>query len=389
MRILSVSNFFDTHGGGLERVAGHLAREFALTGYDSSWAASDADGLPQSPARAIGLNCLNPTEALTGLPMPLPTPRAIGRLARAIGASDVVVIHDALYVTSIIAMALAKLRRKPVVLIQHIAAIPFASAAMRALMRTANALVTRPMLAAADRLVFISAVVREDLLGPDPKRASLLLFNGVDQAIFHTAAAQDRQAIRARWNLPVDGPLAIFVGRFVEKKGLAVLRSLAADRPDMCFALVGQGPIRPDDWGLQNVRVLGQQEQAAVADLFRAGDALVLPSVGEGYPLVIQEAMACGLPVVCGEPSARSDPQAAQWLSGVEIDLADPIASARRCGHALDDLLRMPSDRHAMASYAAATYNWSRMAARLLDGLFDRTGARTLPGSGIACEQHG
>ena len=362
MHILSVSNFFDTHGGGLERVAGHLSREFVRAGHSAAWAASDADGLPDNPAEPVALHCINPTEALTGLPMPLPGARSVARLFRAIGKSDLVVIHDALYVTSIWAMLFAKARGKPTVLIQHIAAIPFANPVMKTLMRLANALVTRPMMAAADTLAFISETVRQDLLGSQPRRTSLLLFNGVDNDVFHSIPRMPASEVRALWKLPVDSPLAIFVGRFVEKKGLHVLRALAELRPDMHFALVGKGPIDPAAWQLPNIHILGQQEQQAVADLYRAGDLLILPSVGEGYPLVIQEAMACGLPIMCGGQSAHADPGATQWLTGVDIDLGDPQASAARCVAAIGTMTASGVDRATMADYAAANYSWQRMA---------------------------
>ncbi|HEY6815677.1 MAG TPA: glycosyltransferase family 4 protein [Croceibacterium sp.] len=366
VRILSVSNFYDTHGGGLERVAGHLAREFALLGHHSAWAASDADGLPASPARLVALRCANPTERLTGLPMPLPGTRSITSLARAVREADVVVIHDALYVTSILAMLLAKARRKSVVLVQHISSIQFASRLLRGVMRLANALVTRPMIAAADDLVFISQTVRTDLLGPEPRRPSALLFNGVDQAVFNARERCPAAQTRLRWGLPAEARVAIFVGRFVEKKGLRILRELAAQRPDIHFALVGKGPIDPAEWRLGNVHVLGQQPQDVVADLYRCASLLILPSVGEGYPLVIQEAMACGLPVVCGKPADQADPDARCWLRGIPVDLADPPASAARCSAAIDTLTLSESDRASMARYAAERYDWRKMAEGIL-----------------------
>jgi starch synthase len=369
MRVLSVSNFYDTHGGGLERVAAHLNREFRTAGHDPAWAASDADGLPESPARLVGLRCANPTEKLTGLPMPIPGPRSVVRLWRAIRDADAVVIHDALYVTSILAMIFAKATGKSTVLVQHIGTIPFAGSVMNAVMRLANLVVTRPMMAAADRLAFISATVRDDLLGAPPRRPSLLVFNGVDQSVFNARPRSPRSKTRGRWNLSVDAPLAVFVGRFVEKKGLRILRLLAEQRPEVQFALFGQGTIEPRDWGLANVHVLGQQPQELIADLYRAADMLLLPSVGEGYPLVVQEAMACGLPVICGESSAKADPAASRWLAGVDIDLADPQGSATRCATAVDTLAASPVDTAAMAGYAAENYDWRRMARSLLDSL--------------------
>jgi glycosyltransferase involved in cell wall biosynthesis len=354
MRILTVSHFYEAHGGGIERVAGHLCRQFAQLGLQAAWAASAADPAPGAPVEAAPLVCWNPLEKLTGLPMPLPGAAAIRALARAVRDSDAVVIHDALYVTSILAMMLAKRCRKPAVLIQHIAAIPFSSRLLRLLMAAANALVTQPMLRSADARVFISDAVRRELIGSPSRLPHALLFNGVDTEVFHL----------------VDGPLSrpagdrsiLFVGRYVEKKGLSVLRALARSRPDWRFLTVGSGPIKPAEWGLANVTDLGAKDRRALADLYRRADVLLLPSVGEGYPLVIQEAMACGLPVVCGEASARADPDAGRWLRGVAIDLADVEGSAHRCAAAIDALSPDPEARVAMARYAAARYDWTAMA---------------------------
>jgi glycosyltransferase involved in cell wall biosynthesis len=159
----------------------------------------------------------------------------------------------------------------------------------------------------------------------------------------------------------------LFVGRYVEKKGLNVLREIATLRPNLEFILAGSGPLRPENWGLKNVRDVGPQPQNVLADLYRWADVLLLPSVGEGFPLVIQEAMTCGLPVICGSPSERADPGAAQWLCGLAIDLADPKGSALRCVRALDGFRPTAADRVAMAQYALHTYDWSKMASRLIE----------------------
>ena len=375
MKILTVSHFYEEHGGGIERIAAQLCRQFARDGHVAVWAASDADPPPKSVIEAVPLHCIDPIEASTGLPMPIPGPRALRNLIRAIGAADAVIVHDALYLTSIFALVVAKLRGKPVVLIQHISEIPFASAAKRRLMRFANSIVTRPMLQAADRLVFISNEVRRDLLGDPPRRDSMLLYYGVDTSVFHPQHPRNRNAVRLRHELPTDAKLALFVGRFVEKKGLSVVEKVARGRAALRIALVGDGPIRPESWGLPNVHVLGPQSQQTIAELYGAADLFLLPSVGEGYPLVIQEAMACGLPVVCGDPSARADPAAAQWLRGVEVDLADPEESALRCGHAIDGLFDAPPDRAAMAGYAAKTYSWPEMARVIVQSFSGRVEA--------------
>ena len=187
MRILTVSHFYETHGGGIERVAGQLCRELNRLGATVAWAASDSDRAQSEGVEAIPLACVNPTEKLTGLPMPIPGLRGYRALEREIRRSDAVLIHDALYATSVIAMLIAKRHRKRTILIQHIASIPFSSPALRALMKLANRLVTGPMLRSADSLVFISDTVRQELLGGLVSRPYELLFNGVDGAIFQPA----------------------------------------------------------------------------------------------------------------------------------------------------------------------------------------------------------
>ena len=204
------------------------------------------------------------------------------------------------------------------------------------------------------------------MIGEPARRSFKLLFNGVDTAIFHPEPAADRRAIRARFKVPADLEFVIFVGRFVEKKGLSILRALAAMRPDLHFVIVGDGPIRPERWNLANVQVLGRQYQNNVAALYGAADLLVLPSVGEGFPLVVQEAMACGLPILCGDETTLADPHATSFLHGVAINLGDPMESALRCSERIDHIRSRHVDLSQMATYAAAHYSWPKMAEEVI-----------------------
>ena len=362
MKLLTVTHFYEAHGGGIERVAGRLNREFSALGHETVWAASDEDVLPDSNTAApVPLPCWNLIERITGLPMPIPGFAGLRRLDRAIRESDAVVVHDALYVSSIAAMLLARRARKPVLLIQHIADIPFSSKLLQRVMALANRLVTRPMLRAADHLVFISDTTRRAFADVKRSTPPLLLFNGVDTRVFHAGAPEAREEL----GFAPGEKVILFVGRFVEKKGLAIVERVARRRPAWRFVLAGRGPIDPRSWGLANVTLVEGRSGASLAALYRAADLLLLPSVGEGYPLVVQEAMACGLPVICGAETATADPDAAAWLRGVEIALADPDATAARVVTAIEALDIGAAEVERMRAYAARTYDWRAMAERI------------------------
>jgi len=365
-RILMVSNFFDSHRGGLEIVAGRLARELAGRGFTVTWLATDAAAPPEPTP---GLTCVsmrawNGTERRLGLPWPLLSPGAMARLWRETAAADAVLLHDSLYLTSIVTALAARARRRPLVVVQHIGAIRYNNPLLRALMALANRAVGAPLLARAHQVVFISQVVREHFARTRLGAAPELIFNGVDTEVFRPGDAAERAAARRRFGLPAERMVALFVGRFVEKKGLAVLREAAAIRPDVVFALAGWGPEDPDAWGLANVRVFRGLAGAELAELYRAGDALVLPSRGEGFPLVVQEALAAGLPVVCGAESAAADPQAAILLHPIEVE-GDPEAAALRVMGALEAALAAGCEGAATRhEFARRRYGWPQAADR-------------------------
>lgn len=366
MRILTVSHFYESHGGGIERVAAQLCREFTNAGHNATWAASDNDASPpDTTATSVPLQCIDPAERITGLPMPTPMPSGLRSLNQAIKAADAVIIHDALYLTSIAATVLGRRAGKPVLLIQHIAAIPFKTILLRGIMNLANRLITAPMLRAADHVVYISATTARAFAHISTVRSPIVLFNGVNAALFHDDASSDGD-IRVRFGLPIDRKLLFFVGRFVEKKGLRIIAELARTRPDLTIVLAGQGPIDPLAWNCANVHVLGPRSPDEIAMLYRSADALLLPSVGEGYPLVIQEAMACGLPVICENESAAADPEAGQWLCGVAVDLASPNQSAKRVAAAVDSIAMSDEIRHDMSTWARSRYSWNNMAGVIL-----------------------
>lgn len=131
--------------------------------------------------------------------------------------------------------------------------------------------------------------------------------NGVDCDRFTPPTAEERREARARFGVPTDATLALFVGRFHPQKQPEAVVDLAvaareAGLDQVRFALVGEGDLAPllksriQDAGLESTcRLHGWMDPRQA---YHAADLLVMPSRYEGYGLVAAEAMAAGCPVL-------------------------------------------------------------------------------------------
>lgn len=380
-RVLMVSAYFESHRGGIEIVAGHLAREFKALGHKLVWAASASDAAPADAGSILPLRSINAAERF-GLPLPIPYPSSLQQLKRAVENADLILLHDTLYPANIVAFLCARAACKPVVIVQHIAAVPYRNVLLRNLMRAAVKVITKPLLARAAQTVFISEAVATQFEDVRFAAQPEIVFNGVDSRVFTPPATAGAKAeLRKQFDLPVDGDIATFAGRFVEKKGLGILARVAQERPDITFVLAGRGPIDPRSWNLPNVRVMTDLAHDSLADLYRASDVFVLPSLGEGFPLVVQEAMACGLPVVCGSETAEADAAAIRFLNPVFLAPNADEANAARVAAKLDATMCEPPEcSGARAAFAALRYDWKAAAARY-DAIFTRLGNHRCEGT--------
>ncbi len=140
---------------------------------------------------------------------------------------------------------------------------------------------------------------------------------------------------------PADPPQFIFVGRFVEKKGIAHLidaaRRLAASGSSAQVVLIGDGPLKATleahAGGLANVTFTGWLPAQEVRRRLRGAAALCAPSVvsqdgdTDGLPTVILEAMADGVPVV-GSRQAGIGEAVEDGVTGLLVPPGSPAALA-------------------------------------------------------------
>jgi glycosyltransferase involved in cell wall biosynthesis len=119
-----------------------------------------------------------------------------------------------------------------------------------------------------------------------------------------------RRAARQSWGMSAEERIVIYVGRLEAYKGVNVLLSAFAraiqGENDLRLAIVGDGSLRPRVEALaarpdKRIIYLGRLCGNDVLRAYVAADVLVLPSLSESWGLVINEAMACGLPVVVSD----------------------------------------------------------------------------------------
>jgi glycosyltransferase involved in cell wall biosynthesis len=121
------------------------------------------------------------------------------------------------------------------------------------------------------------------------------------------ASKVDRNAVRATWNIPVEGKVALFCAKLQPWKGpMDLLEAFTrANIPNSYLVYAGDGPEKENlqhrvaEIGFAHrVRFLGFVNQSQLPSVYCAADLFVLPSLFEPFGLVVNEAMLCGLPVV-------------------------------------------------------------------------------------------
>jgi glycosyltransferase involved in cell wall biosynthesis len=227
---------------------------------------------------------------------------------------------------------------------------------------------------AVEQIVTVSRAIRAACESVGwPRRPVEVVPNGADTAVFHP---RDARAARVRLGVPEDGAVISYVGKLVPRKGvdtlieaLGILRERPGGAPWLVAAGVGEmQPAlekRARELGVDDrVRFLGKLGREDVAWAMAAGDLFVLPSLSEGLPTVVCEAMACGLPTV-----ATAVDGTPEIVDHGETGLLVPPRDARALADAMARLLDDPAEARAMGDRALArareTYTWAANAARM------------------------
>lgn len=159
----------------------------------------------------------------------------------------------------------------------------------------------------AGRLTFRSA---DKVLCYTKEEKSLLEKMGVkgeNIAVIHNGINAD---LFVPSNEDIDKKYVLWIGRFVPGKGVEYLVDAFAQvkkvRPDLKLVMIGNGPLRSQIE--YKIRSLGVNDSVSIRNnvinnelpkIYRKAQVFVLPSIEEGLPRTILEAMACRVPIVC------------------------------------------------------------------------------------------
>jgi glycosyltransferase involved in cell wall biosynthesis len=215
---------------------------------------------------------------------------------------------------------------------------------VRSLRRWLYAFLLRLTLPLVHRIICVSEANRRDLIDECPavEGKAHIVYNGVDLSAFH--AQPDGRKVWQELGI-TQGPVLVTIGRLVEQKGhcylLQALPDLLDTWPQLCCVFMGEGELHEAlqrvamDLGVERAcRFVGVRED--IADILAAADVFVLPSLSEGFPFVLLEALAMGRPVVAsrvnGVPELIEEHKTG-WL----VPPRDPQALAAAIREVLND----------------------------------------------------
>ena len=199
-----------------------------------------------------------------------------------------------------------------------------------------------------------------------PEEKLAMIYSGIAP---EPAPGVDRDEVRRSFGWPAEAPLVVFAGRLMAQKNVKTLIDaldiLQHVRPGVRALIVGDGPERSvleetaHDYQLdERVKFLGHRGD--LARLVAAADMLVLPSLYEGLPNVVLEAMQLGKPVV-----ATAAPGTTEVVVDGETGLLVPLRNPPALAKAIRTLVDAPELARKMGEAgrvrAEAEFGVSRM----------------------------
>lgn len=221
--------------------------------------------------------------------------------------------------------------------------------------------------AKAAGLLAVSEAMRGDMaaIGIDPAKIAIH-YTGIDTARFHPG---DRAAARAALGMD-DVPAVLTVGALIPRKGQGLVIEALPALPGVHYWLAGAGEEEvcyralARERGVESrVHFLGPVANADLPQLYRAADAVVMPSASEGLANAWVEALACGTPIVISDAGGAAE-LVTSPLAGRIVERTPPAIA-----EAVQAILASPPAPADVAASLGGRFDWDRNGRELADHL--------------------
>ena len=215
----------------------------------------------------------------------------------------------------------------------------------------------------SQKVIAVSAALADKVVKLGVLRENVLVLpSGIDLDQFKSRDIHDS---RSALKLAKDGKIILFVGNLLEVKGVSYLIEafgfLAQERPLLRLVLVGNGHLssvlarQTERLNLSDrIHFAGQQPHDKIPLWLGACDLLCLPSLNEGTPNIILEALACGKPVVATHVGGIPD-----IIQSSDLGILVEPQNSEALGSALKAALDSPWDPETLRKRAAEYGSWS------------------------------
>ncbi len=181
-----------------------------------------------------------------------------------------------------------------------------------------------------------------------PKEKSKVVHNGIDLEQFTPG---DKATARKKLGLDKEKKYVLFVGFLIRRKGVNLLINAFKDiikNKDANLLIIGEGideqEFRDQAQDSPRINFMGAKSQEDVVSYLRASDVFVLPSLSEGRPNVVPEAMATGLPVIATDVDGTGE-----FIENEKTGILIPANDEEAIKAAIEDLLKNEKKRERLA----------------------------------------
>lgn len=208
----------------------------------------------------------------------------------------------------------------------------------------------------ADHFIVASNMSKESLIYSDVREESITIIPyGVDFDRFEFAQKSDKD---------LNAPLKmIYVGQISRRKGLHhLLKYTRENAGKVSLKLAGDLNVEYDLYKEYsndlNIDFLGFVTRDKLAEVYKESDVFIFPTLGEGFGLVVLEALSCGVPVICSDLAGGND-AIKDGINGFVFKAGNDIDMDQKIDKIISGEVSL-SELSANARKSVEYYTWSR-----------------------------